>query len=132
MKSCKSDLLEVLLKKIISKFLEYSKKKYLLQKTIKTRLNMQRCWNHQQVRNFLDIFQQFNKTLLITKSTSEELNIWLRSKIRLRWGCDFFFVIVVTKCQLLRNSQAEIVYTRQIVLSYSVIVARLCNTYLSL
>ena len=56
MKICRSDLLEVLFKKIISKFLEYSKKKYLLQKTIKTRLNMQRCWNHQQVRNFLDIF----------------------------------------------------------------------------
>ena len=57
MKSCKSDLLEVLLKKIISKFLEYSKKKYLLQRTIEARLNMQGCWNHQQVRNFLDILQ---------------------------------------------------------------------------
>ena len=57
MKSCKSDLLEVLLKKIISKFLEYSKKKYLLQGTIEASLNMQRCWNHQLVRNFLDILQ---------------------------------------------------------------------------
>ena len=57
MKSCKSDLLEVLLKKIISKFLEYSKKKYLLQRTIEARLNIQHCWNHQLVRNFLEILQ---------------------------------------------------------------------------
>ena len=103
-KSYRGGLLEVFLKKTVSKLLEYFKKNIHYGQWLKlwiynvTKVAPSRGHLIEFLKGFNKNNFQYKKCLWRARFSSLQM-----TQILQKWECDFFFLIIVTKVQLLRN-----------------------------
>ena len=116
MKGCRSGLFDMFFKKIISTFLEYSKKNIHYEERLRQSAATTLLKPLLVLGKFLEIFQKFNKNSFQYKkhlwgviSQTYKRNEYICNSGRGN-GVSFFFLIIFKKVQLLRKCKEQFFY----------------------